>query len=334
MTENSTAQPAPREPSPPAPPATPTTFTMATPTLSRGNADRSEDLREPARLHEKWSQARLLTMGGSGRVELDAAGERLQFLEAASVAPTPPPGAVLLGAVDGIDHWALPGDVAQGGGLRELGSLLSDTDAGLLVTATALLTWHAAAGFCPRCGLPSNPTPAGWSRVCPNGHQDFPRTDPAVIVLVHDGADSIVLARQPIWPKGRVSVLAGFVEAGESLEGTVAREVLEEIGVHVTDVSYLGSQPWPFPRSLMVGFAARAEPGAELRPRDGEIEEAHWYDRAAVRAMIAAEDPAVADNWGSAAPVVGRGDGSAFNVVLPGPVSIARRMIEGWAAQE
>ncbi len=273
-------------------------------------------------------------MGGGGRVQLDPAGERLQFLAAASVAQTPPHGAVLLGAVDGVDHWALPGDVAQGSGLRELGSLLSDTDAGLLVTATALLTWHAAAGFCPRCGLPSASTPAGWSRICPNGHEDFPRTDPAVIVLVHDGEGSIVLARQPIWPKGRVSVLAGFVEAGESLEGTVAREILEEIGVHVTDVSYLGSQPWPFPRSLMVGFAARAEQGAELRPRAGEIEEAHWYDRAAVRAMIAAEDPAVADNWGSAAPVVGRGDGSAFTIVLPGPVSIARRMIEGWAAQE
>jgi len=82
----------------------------------------------------------------------------------------------------------------------------------------------------------------------------------------------------------------------------------------------------------MVGFAARAEPGAKLFPRDGEIEEAHWYDRAAVRAMIAAEDPAVADNWGSAAQIVGKGDGSAFSVVLPGPVSIARRMIEGWAA--
>ena len=113
------------------------------------------------------------------------------------------------------------------------------------------------------------PTPAGWSRLCPRQHEDFPRTDPAVIVLVHDGADSMVLARQPIWPTGRMSVLAGFVEAGESLEATVAREVLEEVGVHVTDVSYLGSQPWPFPRSLMVGFAARAEPGAALLPVPG-----------------------------------------------------------------
>ena len=328
-----------REPSPPAPPAVPTSFSIAVPTLSRGTADRSEDLREPVRLQQQWPHAQVIVLDQAGRAELDAADTRLLARPAASLGAAPPPGAVLLGAVDGVDHWAVRGEIADGsairaGGLRELGSLLPDSDAGLLTTATALLTWHAAAGYCPRCGQQSLPTPAGWSRVCPAGHEDFPRTDAAVIVLVHDGAGSMVLARQPIWPPGRMSVLAGFVEAGESLEATVVREVLEEVGVHVTDVSYLGSQPWPFPRSLMVGFAARAEPGAELRPRDGEIEEAHWYDRAAVRAMIAAEDPAVADNWGSAAPIVGRGDGSAFNVVLPGPVSIARRMIEGWAAQE
>jgi NAD+ diphosphatase len=202
-----------------------------------------------------------------------------------------------------------------------------------------LLTWHDAAGFCPRCGLPSVPSPAGWSRMCPRHHEDFPRTDPAVIVLVHDGIDSMVLARQPIWPIGRMSVLAGFVEAGESLEHTVAREVLEEVGVRVTDVSYLGSQPWPFPRSLMLGFAARAEPGAELRPRAGEIEEAHWFDRAAVRQMIAAEAASKdgGDRWLARPPDADAagGDsarGTAFEVVLPGPVSIARRMVEGWVA--
>jgi NAD+ diphosphatase len=305
-------------------------FTIETPTLSRGDADRSEDLRDPGRIREQWPRARVLIMGSAGKVAFDPETSRLQTVAALSVAPQPPPDAVLLGAVDGIDQWALRGDVNTGGGLRELGSLLPDTDAGLLVTATALLTWHQAAGFCPRCGLPSTPKPAGWSRVCPNGHEDFPRTDTAVIVLVHDGADKIVLARQPIWLPGRVSVLAGFVEAGESLESTVAREVLEEVGVHVTDVSYLGSQPWPFPRSLMVGFAARAEPGAPLHPRAGEIEEANWYDRAAVRAMIEAEGGK--DVWANSDPVAAP-DGSAFRVVLPGPVSIARRMIEGWVAQ-
>jgi len=320
-----------REPSPPAPPAGPAGFTIAVPTLSRGTADRSEDLRETGRLLAQWPDARVLAMDKAGRVELSGDGTRLRTRSAAALAAEPPSGAVLLGAVDGIDHWAVRGEVDGGGGLRDYGSLLSDADAGLLTTATALLTWHSAAGFCPRCGRSNEPTPAGWTRVCPQGHEEFPRTDPAVIVLVHDGADSIVLARQPIWPQGRMSVLAGFVEAGESLEGTVVREVLEEVGVHVTEVSYLASQPWPFPRSLMVGFAARAEPGAALFPRDGEIEEARWFDRASVLAMIAAEDPVQADNWAAPAPVSGPG-GSSFGVLLPGPVSIARRMIEGWVA--
>ncbi len=316
----------------PTPTATPSPFTIDIPTLSRGTADRSDDLREPERLLEHWSRARMLVLDGGGSVQLEPSTTRLHTLDAPAVAQAPPPGAVLLGAVDGVDHWAMRGHVGDGAGLREVGALLSDTEAGLLTTATALLTWHDAAGFCPRCGLPSMPTPAGWSRLCPQQHEDFPRTDPAVIVLVHDGADSIVLARQPIWPAGRMSVLAGFVEAGESLEATVAREVLEEVGMHVTDVSYLGSQPWPFPRSLMVGFAARAEPGAALRPRAGEIEEAHWFDRAAVRAMIAAEADLAgdADRWAAPVSAEAAPAGSAFEVILPGPVSIARRMIEGW----
>ena len=279
----------------------------------------------------------MLTLDGGGSVQVEPSTARLHTSDALAVAEAPPPGAVLLGDVDGIDHWAIRGHVADGAGLRELGSMLTDTEAGLLTTATALLTWHDAAGFCPRCGLPSVPSPAGWSRMCPRHHEDFPRTDPAVIVLVHDGVDSMVLARQPIWPIGRMSVLAGFVEAGESLEHTVAREVLEEVGVHVTDVSYLGSQPWPFPRSMMVGFAARAEPGAELLPRAGEIEEAHWFDRTAVRRMIAAEAATKGggDRWLAPQPESGTpAEGSAFEVILPGPVSIARRMIEGWVASE
>jgi NAD+ diphosphatase len=326
---------APRTAVVPTPVATASPFVIDVPTLSRGTADRSEDLREPERLLEQWSRARVLTLDGGGSVQVEPSTTRLHTIDALKVAEAPPPGAVLLGEVDGVDHWAMRGHVADGAGLRELGALLSDTEAGLLTTATALLTWHDAAGFCPRCGLPSVPSPAGWSRMCPRHHEDFPRTDPAVIVLVHDGVDSMVLARQPIWPIGRMSVLAGFVEAGESLEHTVAREVLEEVGVRVTDVSYLSSQPWPFPRSLMVGFAARAEPGAPLLPRAGEIEEAHWFDRAAVRRMIAAEAATKGggDRWlaprpDNAAPP----EGSAFEVILPGPVSIARRMIEGWVA--
>ena len=319
-----------------------TRLSMGVPTLSRGAADRSEDVRDPDRLRRTWPAARVLVVDRSGRAGWD--GSTLAFRPAAEVAPEPPPGAVLLGEVDGVDYWAMPGEVpGDGAGLREIGALLPDVEAGLFTTATALLTWHGAAPFCPRCGERSTPQPAGWSRVCPNGHQDFPRTDPAVIVLVHDGDDSIVLARQPIWPPGRVSVLAGFVEAGESLEAAVVREIAEEVGLPVRDVQYLGSQPWPFPRSLMVGFAARADRSDELRPRVGEIESARWVDRATVRQLIADDQ----DNWlspnGAPASVPGLSPserdnaapvdaGTAFAQVLPGTVSIARRMIEAWAA--
>ncbi|WP_395727131.1 NAD(+) diphosphatase [Nakamurella sp.] len=318
---------------------------MGVPTLSRGAADRSEDVRDPARIGRTWSTARVLVVDKVGRAEWD--GTSLTFVPALSIAAEPPADAVLLGEIDGVDHWSVPGEVTgHRGGLREIGALLSDTDAGLFTTATALLTWHAAAPFCPRCGQRSTPRPAGWSRVCPNDHEDFPRTDPAVIVLVHDGDDSIVLARQPIWPPGRVSVLAGFVEAGESLEAAVVREIAEEVGLPVRDVQYLGSQPWPFPRSLMVGFAARADRTDELRPRVGEIESARWVDRATVRQLIAEDQdnwlsPAAdgpdsspglsADERDNAAPVDA---GTAFAQVLPGPVSIARRMIDAWAAAD
>jgi NAD+ diphosphatase len=319
-----------------------TAFSMGVPTLSRGAADRSADVRDPARTRQTWPAARVLVVDQVGRAEWD--GSSLTFAPALTVAAEPPADGVLLGEIDGIDHWAVPGEVSgRRAGLREIGALLSDTDAGLFTAATALLTWHAAAPFCPRCGQRSAARPAGWSRVCPNDHEDFPRTDPAVIVLVHDGHDSIVLARQPIWPPGRVSVLAGFVEAGESLEAAVVREIAEEVGLRVRDVQYLGSQPWPFPRSLMVGFAARADRTDELRPRVGEIESARWVDRATVRQLIADDQ----DNWlsGSATQTPSPGlssderdnaapvdAGTAFAQVLPGPVSIARRMIDAWAA--
>jgi len=312
-------------------------FPIAMPVLSRTSADRSEDLRDEARTLAAWSSARMITVDESGRTPTVVSGDgvRLADLPATDFGPAPPAAAVLLGTVASgdpapealtpdsfpdIDYWAIPGDTdtaarttAELSNLRDVGALLSDSDAGLLTAAVAVLNWHRHGSFCPRCGLPSASQSAGWSRLCPNGHQEFPRTDPAVIVLVHDGADNMVLARQPSWPAGRVSVLAGFTEAGESLEGTVSREILEEVGLHVTDIGYLGSQPWPFPRSLMVGFAARAEPDAPLHPRAGEIESARWVDRATVRRVLAA-------------------GGTAEGVGLPPSVSIARRMVEGWAA--
>jgi len=309
-------------------------FPIEMPLLSRAAADRSEDLRDPIRTAAAWSNARVIVVDSTGRTAMraDGTGVTLDYGSAADRGSVAPADAVLLGTVtDGsdplpVDYWAIPGEVETGGQLwslsdatpdpstlREVGGLLSDTDAGLMTAAVAALNWHAQGSFCPRCGEKSVAASAGWSRMCPNGHQEFPRTDPAVIVLVHDGADKMVLARQPSWPPERVSVLAGFTEAGESLEGTVTREIREEVGLRVRDIGYLGSQPWPFPRSLMIGFAARAEPAATLIPREGEIESAFWVDRATVRRVLAA-------------------GGTSEGIGLPPGISIARRMIEGWAA--
>ncbi len=319
-------------------PITVDNFTIDSPVLSRGTADRDEMLRDPSRLTGRWPSARLVAVGPTGKFA--AVGERPAWTRATGECP--PEGAVLLGTVDGVDHWGVPDTDVDGPTLRELGALLGDADAGLLVTAVALLGWHARGGFCPVCGEPSTPAPAGWSRTCRQGHQEFPRTDPAVIVLVHDGADKMVLARAPSWAPHRFSVLAGFTETGESLEATVVREIGEEVGLAVTDIRYLGSQPWPFPRSLMVGFAARAEQGAEFSPQDGEIAEARWVSRDTVRRVLArsgwtgpADTGDLRSRTGDAERVrrVGRprrpGDTDDFD--LPASISIARRMIEGWA---
>ncbi len=151
---------------------------------------------------------------------------------------------------------------------------------------------------------------AGWVQRDPTtGTPLFPRTDPAVIMLVHDGAESLVLGRQAVWPPGRFSILAGFVEPGESAEGAVAREVAEEVGLAVTDVRYVGSQPWPFPQSLMLGFLARVEGDRTLRVDRDELEEARWFTREELRS----------------------GTGPR---VLPPPVSIARHIIDRWVRGE
>jgi NAD+ diphosphatase len=188
----------------------------------------------------------------------------------------------------------------------------------LVATATALLNWHDSARFSAIDGAPTKAIKAGWARVnSANGHEEFPRIDPAVICLVHDGHDRAVLARQTVWPERLFSLLAGFVEAGESFEACVEREIAEEIGLTVSDVQYLGSQPWPFPRSLMVGFHAIGDPDQEFSFNDGEIAEAAWFTRAEVRAALADGD------WSSDSP---------SRLLLPGSISIAREIIESWAA--
>jgi len=191
--------------------------------------------------------------------------------------------------------------------LRQAGVLLSDRDAGMFATLQGLSNWHSSHTCCPVCGAATEPWQAGWMRRCTqDGTEHYPRTDPAVIMAVIDADDRLLLARSPHWPQGRLSVLAGFVEPGESLEAAVAREVLEEVGVVVDQVRYLGNQPWPFPSSLMVGFIARAvDPTLHLDPE--EIVEAMWVSREGLREMV----------------LEGR-----FGISPT--VSIARRMIEHW----
>jgi NAD+ diphosphatase len=196
------------------------------------------------------------------------------------------------------DGWA---------GLREVGGLLDARDAGLLTEATAVLNWHATHPRCPRCGEPTVVVLSGWSRHCPaDGSDHYPRTDPAVIMTVVDDDDRLLLGSQAAWPTGRFSTLAGFVEPGEPLEAAVRREVVEEVGVRVGEVAYLGSQPWPFPASVMVGFRAHAVT-TDVRVDGLEIAEARWFTREELAADVASGE-----------------------VVLPSRVSIARALVEEW----
>jgi NAD+ diphosphatase len=302
------------------------------PVLSRAAVLRDEPLRtDTARQVAGWPTARLVVVDERGRTPVAVAADGSTTLRTRpTTGDTPPDAAVLLGEADGVAYWGVRGaadpadDPADWRDLRTTGADLDALGAGLFTTAAAVLTWHDQAGFCARDGSPTHPANAGWHRHCEaSGHEEYPRTDPAVICLVHDGGDgdegSVLLARQPVWPEGRFSVLAGFVEAGESLEACVVREIHEEVGVTVRDVRYLGSQAWPFPRSLMVGFHALADRGAPLVPADGEIAEAKWVSRAELRDALGRGD------WGGE-------PGETRPLLLPGRVSIARSMLDSWAA--
>ena len=164
--------------------------------------------------------------------------------------------------------------------LRRAAGLLPDDEAGLLAYARAMVWWRQRSRHCGACGSPTSLASAGHVARCLNpacGAEQFPRTDPAIIVLVTDG-DRALLGRQAAWPAGRYSTIAGFVEPGESLEDAVAREVAEETGVAVRDSTYHSSQPWPFPSSLMIGFTATASPAAATQP-DDELEDVRWFTR-------------------------------------------------------
>jgi len=283
--------------------------------LARGTVDRASALRDdPTQIERLWR---------------DPATRVLPVYEGESLVSGDPPGLVLVGPDeiggaeryflgvddDGTAYFAVcapiePGPGQQLAGLRAVGSLLGDRDIGLLVHAIALANWHATHRHCARCGAPTEPAAGGHIRRCPvDGSEHFPRTDPAVIMLVSDGDERALLGRQPSWPQRRFSTLAGFVEPGESAEHAVVREVHEEAGVQIGDVRYFGSQPWPFPSSLMLGFLASAT--TTTITLDDELVEARWFTRDELYRAVRDRE-----------------------VLLPPPVSIARRLIESWYGGE
>jgi NAD+ diphosphatase len=230
------------------------------------------------------------------------------------------PGPVFLGLEDGRAVFAV--DVsgapepelaaalapARLAALREVGALVPQAEGGLLAYASGIVAWHGRHRFCGVCGSPTVSAEGGHMRACTNpecGARHFPRTDPVVIMLVTDG-ERCVLGRQAVWPPGRYSCLAGFVEPGESLEDAVAREVREEAGVEVDAVTYRSSQPWPFPSSLMLGFTAEYV-GGDLVLGPDELEDVRWFTREELRAGTASGE-----------------------VSLPPPVAIASRLIGDW----
>ena len=304
--------------------------------LSRHTLDRRAERRsEPGLLEGLWAreETRVLSVrAGRAPVSTGPAGTRLVLLPPSQVDAGEEDLRLYLGSDGGTEYVAvvsadeppagdLPGGAGPGAGqdgtevtwwgLREAGVLLDDRDAGMLTEAVAMGNWHAVTRFSPRTGNPLLPASAGWVKVdAEDGTQHFPRTDSAVIMGVIDPHDRLLLGHQPVWPPHRYSVLAGFVEPGECFEATVRREAMEEAGIEVghrlEDVVYLGSQPWPFPASIMVAFAARAVSTA-IKVDGEEIELARWFTREELAEEV-----------------------TAGRVLAPTELSIARRIIEAW----
>ena len=287
--------------------------------LSANPHDRSGVRRgDEAWLDERWAdpESRVLVVSGTRIRPVDG---RVEWV---SPADTPPGIRVLLGEQDGRTWFAVvvepdraPGEKAEWFGLRGVLPHLAGqglAEAPLVLHAIGLAEWLFATRFCPRCGGGLEPRASGHELVCTAcGKAQFPRTDPAVIMLVTSGEpgaedERCLLGRQAAWPAGRYSTLAGFCEPGETLEDAVRREVAEEVGIRVGAVEYFGNQPWPLPASLMLGFVARAETTG-IRVDEREIEEARWFTRAQMRA-----------------------EAEAGETVLPGGISISRSLVEHW----
>ncbi|WP_304451738.1 NAD(+) diphosphatase [Nocardiopsis sp. YSL2] len=307
----------------------------AIPALSRSTIDPAGHRRlDEAWLDKAWadSASRVLVLEGGDPGHhgwqalmakqsraLVSTGERPELV-LSSPREAPEGERYLLGVENGRAYFAVraatelvPGADAAPASLREVGAVLDDRDTGLLTRAIALANWNATHGFCPRCGARTTMAAAGHVRVCEEeGTEQYPRMDPAVIMLVHrerDGREEMLLGNNPKWDERRFSVLAGFVDAGESLEQAVVREVAEEVGVVVAEPKYLSSQPWPFPRSLMMGYTARAV--GETECTDDEIAVARWFTRPELEDALRSRE-----------------------VLIPSRVSIARTLIEHWYGGE
>jgi NADH pyrophosphatase NudC (nudix superfamily) len=195
--------------------------------------------------------------------------------------------------------------------LRTVGADLSDLDAGLATSAISLNNWHQTHTHCPRCGAETFVSNSGWTRQCPqDGTEHYPRTDPAIIVAITNREDKLLLARQTVWQPTHFSHVAGFVEPGETLEAAVAREAMEETGIEIDSVTYMGSQPWPFPSSLMLAFVATTDSN-HITVDGDEIAEAYWYSRAELISAC-----------------------KAGELRIPARVSVARKLIEHWYGSE
>jgi len=279
--------------------------------LARSRVDRAEHLRkDPIALEALWERARIIHFDGEKFLTDPEAGS-LRFLKNFEA---PDNGdEFFLGLDEKQPYFLFLSPQIAGEGehyktLREIGALLDDLHIGLAVHSQGLANWHSKHPRCSQCGSLTQPALGGSIRECLQCmSQHYPRTDPAIIVLVKDRNDRILLGRQKVWPEHRFSTFAGFVETGESFEQCVTREVAEEAGVRVSDVKYLGSQPWPFPASLMIAFEAAIIDPENARPDGEEIDEIRWFDRESIIEELVSGE-----------------------LLLPPKISVARAMIEAW----
>ena len=278
--------------------------------LAVAEIDRSAHLRsDEAYLQSSWPNALVLQFNSE---KFASQSNQLTFVKGASLGEYDSQSDYFLGVKDDenffLRHLNDETLTSEFKSLRAIGSFLSPRDIGLAVHAQGLANWHSKHPRCSLCGGPTVVVLAGAVRRCPADQSEhYPRTDSAIIVLIKNDKDQILLGRQKVWPKYRFSTFAGFVEPGESFEHCVIREVREEAGVELTKINYLGSQPWPFPASLMIAFEAITNTPELARPDGDEIEEIRWFSREEMKSAILDK-----------------------SLILPFEISVARQMINAW----